>query len=131
MLRQPLTEFLALLLAIALVGCTSPSSHLVATANSPAASATKPAAPAQSPGQAQIGIDNFTFTPATITVAVGTNVTWTNHDDIPHTVTSTTGAFDSKAIDTDASFSFVFVTPGTYPYYCEIHPHMRGQVIVK
>jgi plastocyanin len=127
MLRQPLTEFLALLLAIVLVGCTSPSGHLAAVANSPAAPATKPAAPAQ----AQVGIDNFTFTPATITVAAGTKVTWTNHDDIPHTVTSTTGAFDSKAIDTDASFSFIFNTPGTYPYYCEIHPHMRGQVIVK
>jgi plastocyanin len=129
MLRQPLAEFFALLLAIVLVGCTKPAGNLTATANSPAAPATQPAAPA--PATAQVAIDNFTFTPATITVSPGTKVTWTNHDDIPHTVTSTSGAFDSKAIDTDASFSFVFTTPGTYPYFCEIHPHMTGQVIVK
>ena len=78
----------------------------------------------------QVRIDNFTFTPATVIVARGTRVTWINHDDVPHTATSTTKVFGSNALDTDDSFSFVFATPGAYPYYCAVHPHMTGEVIV-
>ncbi len=80
---------------------------------------------------AEVKIDNFSFGPLALTVPVGTTVTWTNRDDIPHTVVSTDGVFKSKALDTDDKFSFVFTKPGTYPYFCSIHPKMTGQVIVK
>ena len=62
---------------------------------------------------------------------VGTTVTWTNRDDIPHTVVSTDGVFKSKALDTDEKFSFVFNKPGNYSYFCSIHPKMTGQIIVQ
>jgi plastocyanin len=79
---------------------------------------------------AEVTIDNFTFKPQTLTVAVGTAVTWTNRDDIPHTVTSDDGVFKSKARDTDEQFSYTFDKAGTYPYHCSIHPKMTGQVVV-
>jgi amicyanin len=78
-----------------------------------------------------VKIDNFAFTPQTITVKAGDTVIWTNHDDIPHTVTSSTGAFRSKALDTDDTFSFTFATPGTYKYFCALHPHMTGSIVVE
>ena len=65
-----------------------------------------------------VKIDNFAFGPQTITVPVGTTVTWTNHDDIPHTSVSTEGVFKSKVMDTDEKFSYTFTKAGTYPYYC-------------
>jgi len=80
---------------------------------------------------AEVKIDNFSFGPGALTVPVGTTVTWTNRDDIPHTVVSTDGVFKSKALDTDDKFSFVFTKAGTYPYFCSIHPKMTGQVIVQ
>ena len=76
-----------------------------------------------------VTIDNFTFAPAQLTVKVGTTVTWTNHDDIPHTVVSA-GKFRSKTLDTDNSFSFTFTAAGTFAYHCGIHPSMKGTVIV-
>jgi plastocyanin len=78
-----------------------------------------------------IAIDNFTFTPSTLTVAAGTTVTWVNHDDVPHTVTANEKTFGSKAMDTDEKFSHLFSAPGTYAYFCAVHKHMTGQVIVK
>ena len=78
-----------------------------------------------------VKIDNFVFGPQTITVPVGTTVTWTNSDDIPHTVVSTEGAFKSKVLDTDEKYSFTFSKAGTFPYFCSIHPKMTGQVVVK
>ena len=86
--------------------------------------------PPASPEQ-KVSIDNFTFTPATITVAQGTKVIWTNHDDVPHTVTANDKAFASHALDTDEQFSRVCTEPGTYPYFCSVHPHMTGTIIVK
>jgi plastocyanin len=80
---------------------------------------------------AEVKIDNFSFGPTALTVPVGTTVTWTNRDDIPHTVVSTEGVFKSKALDTDDKFSFVFTKAGTYSYFCSIHPKMTGQVVVK
>ena len=80
---------------------------------------------------AEVKIDNFSFGPTALTVPVGTTETWTNRDDIPHTVVSTDGVFKSKALDTDDKFSFVFSKPGTYSYFCSIHPKMTGQVIVQ
>jgi plastocyanin len=79
----------------------------------------------------QVKIDNFTFNPQQITVKAGTTVVWTNHDDIPHTVTSKTGAFKSNALDTDDKFSFTFATPGSYEYFCSLHPHMTGSIVVE
>jgi plastocyanin len=80
---------------------------------------------------AAVKIDNFVFGPQTITVPVGTTVVWTNSDDIPHTSVSTEGVFKSKVLDTDEKFSYTFTKPGTYPYYCTIHPKMTGTVLVK
>jgi plastocyanin len=80
---------------------------------------------------AEVKIDNFSFGPATLTVAPGTTVTWVNHDDIPHTVVSTESAFKSKVLDTDEKFSFTFTKAGTYPYFCSIHPKMTATVVVK
>ena len=79
----------------------------------------------------EVKIDNFSFGPGTLTVPVGTTVTWTNRDDIPHTVVSTEGLFKSKVLDTDEKFSFTFSKAGTYPYFCSIHPKMTGKVIVQ
>jgi plastocyanin len=78
-----------------------------------------------------ITIDNFTFTPKELTVAVGTTVKWVNHDDIPHTIVEKKTSFRSKALDTDDSYSFTFTSAGTFDYFCGLHPHMVGQVIVK
>jgi plastocyanin len=84
-----------------------------------------------SAANAAVKIDNFAFGPQAITVPVGTTVTWTNSDDIPHTAVSTDGVFKSKVMDTDEKFSYTFTKAGTYPYYCTIHPKMNGQVVVK
>lgn len=80
---------------------------------------------------AKVKIDNFTFEPQKLTIKAGTTVTWKNEDDIPHTVTSTTRTFKSKALDTDDSFSFTFTTPGTFEYFCSLHPHMTATVVVE
>lgn len=78
----------------------------------------------------KVTIDNFTFSPAQISVKVGDTVTWTNHDDIPHTVVSA-GKFRSQALDTDNSFSFTFASSGDYTYFCSLHPHMTGTIKVE
>jgi len=96
---------------------------LFAGAQTPAAA---PAAPVA------VGIDNFTFNPATLTVKAGAKVTWTNRDDIPHGIASANNAFArSQALDTDDSYTFTFTTPGTYQYFCYIHPHMTGSIVVE
>ncbi len=79
-----------------------------------------------------VSIDNFSFTPAALTVKAGTTVTWTNKDDIPHGIGATNNAFPrSKALDTDDSYSFTFTTPGTYQYFCYLHPKMVGSIVVE
>jgi plastocyanin len=92
------------------------------------------AASAQDAAKSQevvVKIDNFSFMPHDIMVAAGTTVIWVNNDDIPHTVVSTTDVFKSKALDTDDKFSFRFDKPGTYEYFCSIHPKMTAKVIVQ
>jgi len=79
----------------------------------------------------EVKIDNFSFGPAAITVPVGTTVTWINRDDIPHTVVSDDKIFKSKVLDTDEKFSYTFSKPGTYPYFCSVHPKMTGKVVVQ
>ena len=78
-----------------------------------------------------INVDNFSFSPATLTVTAGTTVTWTNHDDIPHNIVERDQKFKSKALDTDDSYSHTFAEPGTYEYFCGLHPKMVGKVIVE
>jgi len=114
---------LGLLPTLLLAGCLARPG-----AAEPAPRPTAPAADGK-----QVVIDNFTFSPATLTVPAGTAVTWVNHDDVPHTVTSPSRPrlLDSPTLDTDESFTHVFKDPGTYDYYCTVHPRMTGQVIVK
>ena len=85
------------------------------------------------PTATEVKIDNFSYGPATVTVAAGTTVTWTNHDDIPHTVVSVDEpkAFKSKVMDTDEKFSYTFTKAGTFTYFCSIHPKMTGTIVVK
>ena len=87
------------------------------------------ATPAPSAAAVQIG--NFTFKAPVLTVRPGTTVTWTNGDDIPHTVVSKDGAFKSKVLDTGDHFSFTFAKPGQFGYFCSLHPHMTGTIVVK
>jgi plastocyanin len=87
------------------------------------------AAAAPSPATVQIG--NFTFKSPIVTVKLGTTVTWTNGDDIPHTVVSKDGVFKSKVLDTGDRFSFTFAKAGQFGYFCSLHPHMTGTIIVK
>jgi plastocyanin len=91
------------------------------------------AAAQQKPETVEVKIDNFSFGPVALTVSVGTTVTWTNRDDIPHTVVSSDDpkAFKSKVLDTDEKFSFTFSKAGTYPYFCSLHPKMTAKVVVQ
>jgi plastocyanin len=79
----------------------------------------------------EVKIDNFSFTPTTLTVKAETQITWTNADDIPHTVVSDDQSFKSKVLDTDEKFTFTASKPGTYSYFCSIHPKMTGKVVVE
>ncbi len=79
-----------------------------------------------------VTIDNFSFLPRTVTVSVGATVTWINRDDVPHTVLSTDKkTLVSPALDTDEKFSYTFTAAGTNDYYCSVHPHMKGTIIVQ
>jgi amicyanin len=107
------------LIAAALGAATAP---LVAAIILPAGAQTAPVA---------VGIDNFTFNPQTLTVKAGATVTWTNKDDIPHAIAAVNREFKSKALDTGDAYSFTFTTPGTYAYFCSLHPHMTGTIVVE
>jgi plastocyanin len=137
---------LLLLPATLLAGCgtTAPgmdpgSAADAGAAQPPPTAAALPSAAAEAARAApqavvnQVAIDNFAFRPATLTIAVGTKVTWVNRDDVPHTATSTKKPrlFDSGTLDTDERFTHVFTAPGTYEYFCALHPHMTGKIVVK
>ena len=102
---------------------------LLASAAMTAANAASPRA--QGAEKAAINIDNFAFGPDTLTISRGATVTWTNRDDIPHSIVEANDRFHSKALDTGDSYSFTFAQPGTYDYICGLHPHMKGKIIVK
>ena len=87
--------------------------------------------PANPSSEVAIKIDNFSFSPATITVPVGTTVRWTNRDDMPHTVVSDDKAIKSKVLDTDQDFIYTFTKAGIYSYFCSIHPRMTAKVVVQ
>jgi len=78
----------------------------------------------------QIAVDNFSFAPATTSVPIGTTITWTNRDDVPHTIVSTEQKFRSPVLDTDEQFSHRFDVPGTCNYFCSMHPKMTGRIVV-
>jgi plastocyanin len=119
-MRRGVCSFVLMAIGIAAVAFMgSGRRSLVASAGQPPASNT------------EVKIDNFSFGPATVTVAAGTTVTWTNRDDIPHTVVSDDKVFKSKVMDTDEKFSFTFAKPGTYSYFCSVHPKMTGKVVVQ
>ena len=88
-------------------------------------------APAAAQSATMVHIANFTFSPPALAVKAGTTVTWVNADDIPHTVVSTSGAFKSKVLDTGDRFSFTFAKTGQFGYFCSLHPHMTGMIVVK
>jgi plastocyanin len=90
----------------------------------------RPAPTAAATGPVAVHISNFTFGPKAVTVKVGQTVTWTNDDDIPHTVVATDKSFRSKVLDTGESFSFTFTKPGQIAYFCSLHPMMTGKVTV-
>ncbi len=83
------------------------------------------------PAATDVKVDNFTFSPETLMVSPNSTVTWTNKDDVPHVIASTDGLFRSKGLDTDDHYSFTFTKPGTYKYYCSIHPKMTGTIVVQ
>jgi plastocyanin len=86
---------------------------------------------AQTPGEVTVTIENFSFSPGTITVPAGSTVRWTNKDDSPHNIVSEDKSFKSKTLDTDDHFSQAFAKPGTYGYYCGLHPKMQGKIVVR
>jgi plastocyanin len=86
----------------------------------------------EKPGAITVTIDNFSFAPMQLEIKAGTEVTWINKDDVPHTVVSDDHKlFKSRALDTDEKFSFTFKDPGTYEYFCSVHPKMTGKIVVK
>lgn len=107
---------------------------LAITASACSAAPAAPAAPANTSSApvsgTAVSIDNFAFAPATLTVHRGDTVTWTNHDEEPHTVAAGDGSFRSPGMDSNATFSFTFTNPGSYDYICSIHPSMHGTVVV-
>jgi plastocyanin len=113
-------QFVVLLLNLSTMACTQPQVP------------TTPADTKAQPASAYVvKIDNFSFSPATLTVPAGTKVTWTNHDDMAHNVVSSEQKFKSKVLDTDDSFSTTFTETGTYQYFCGLHTNMVGKIIVE
>jgi len=78
-----------------------------------------------------VKIDNFTFTPSQLEITAGTTVRWTNQDDLPHNIVADDKSFKSKVLDTNDSFTYTFTQPGTYKYFCGLHPKMTATVVVK
>jgi plastocyanin len=115
------TSILGAAIAMALTGLAGGCRLLVAAQ----------AQPQQKTDTNVVSIDNFSFTPMELTISAGTPVTWTNKDDVPHTVVSVDHKFKSQVLDTDEKFSFTFATPGAYEYFCSVHPKMVGKIVVK
>ena len=109
---------------------STPTTLYSAVPSAPAAPTPAGTAPAADPAATDIGIVDFKFTPAALTVKVGTTVVWTNKDAIGHSVNFTTSGIDSKVLNHDDQFTHTFTTPGTYDYICSIHPFMHGSVTV-
>lgn len=117
----------ALAAAVLLAGCSASRPAAGSGTGMPMSPVLAPAAPVSGD---QVNIDGFAFAPATLTVSVGTTVTWTNRDEEPHTVAATDGSFHSPGMGTGATFRHIFTDAGTFDYVCSIHPMMRGTVVV-
>jgi plastocyanin len=118
---------------VAIVLVMTLSGAAASPASQPRGASGMTASPEASTGASatEVMIDHFAFLPGVVTVRAGTQVTWINHDDIPHTVDSTQGKFKSAAMDTADKFQFRFTEPGEYPFYCRMHPKMTGKIIVQ
>ena len=129
-LEIPLAGLMAAFVAMVVIGGARTQA---AAAVPPSAQANFAASPASTEDQpaASIKIDNFTFAPAQLTVAAGTTVRWINKDDLPHNIVADDKSFKSKPLDTDDAFTYTFTKPGTYKYFCGLHPKMQGSVVVK
>jgi plastocyanin len=115
---------------LSLAGCSAsrpPTGSGTPSMSMPPMSVTSPAIPVSGD---QVNIENFAFVPATLTVHAGSTVTWTNHDEEPHTVAASDGSFHSPGMGTGATFSHAFAAAGTFDYVCSIHPMMHGTVVV-
>ena len=112
------------LLGAALGGCQN-------SAAQPGDDAAAVAAQSASAAPPTVSIENFTFQPMTLEVGAGTKVKWVNVDDVPHTVRSIDDLFRSTTLDTDDVYERVFSEPGTYEYYCGVHRHMSGTIVVR
>ena len=136
MLRKNLVAALAA--SVVLAGCSASRPTAGTSTSMPMASmsVTAPAGTASTTGSPavvggdEVSIDNFAFAPATLTVKAGSTVTWTNHDEEPHTVAATDGSFHSPGMGTGATYSHTFPTAGKFDYVCSIHPMMHGTVVV-
>jgi len=129
-MSKELTRVRALVASLALLsGGVALVAESLALPTAPQAQSADVAAPAAT--ATEVRIDNFTLSPATLTVTAGTTVTWINGDDIPHAIAAKDRSFRSKTLDTGDRFSFVFRMPGAYDYFCTLHPHMVGKIIVK
>jgi plastocyanin len=125
-MRSTRIAMLIAVAALALAACSSSS-----TAAPPAASAAPPAASSGGGGGSAVTIKDFAFAPATLEVAAGTTVTWTNQDSTSHTVVADDGSFKSDPLGTGATFTQTFATAGTFTYHCSIHPSMKATITVK
>ena len=120
-----------LMLAIAACSGSATPAPTAPPATAPAAATTAPVASAANAAGDAVSIANFSFQPATLTVPVGTTVTWTNNDSAGHTVTADDGSFSSDTLGSGATFSQTFATAGTFAYHCKIHPSMTATVTVR
>jgi len=130
-MKKPSNALTVIAMFLALASAAMQRAAAAGQASARASSSQELAASSSAEGGAEVKIDNFTFTPETVTIPAGTQVTWTNRDDIPHNVVSEDKSIKSKVLDTDEKFSFTFTKPGTYSYFCSIHPKMRGKVVVQ
>ena len=130
-LKQVSTGTLAFAMLVGLALLSSPVVALPSTFTQSRDSQTRGSAPVKAT-RTEVAIDNFSFSPITLTLSVGGTVTWTNHDNVPHVVSSADNQFKkSPLLKTGQSFSHTFATTGTYSYFCSIHPRMTGKIIVK
>ncbi len=124
------TLLMALSLILVLTGCSTTTPAATPT---PTAIASPTSAPTTTPttAHANVEISNFAFVPQTLTVSVGTTVTWTNNDSSSHTIASNDNLFQSGTLAKGATFSHTFGQKGTFNYRCSIHPSMTGKIIVE
>jgi plastocyanin len=127
----PAEESISILKSAAATAASKASSQTPANTQTPQPQSAPASADSSSGEVVQVSIDNFSFTPQKLTVKKGTIISWTNHDDIPHTVDQDDHAFASSVLDTNQKFQRAFKDPGQFPYYCRLHPKMTGTVVVE